>query len=320
MAISPAYASLYDYTIQEDQEDHLAIYIFVRHPEDFDASDLRICDSSESDGLWISLPDPHPPLIKCQLFKPIESVTPFRYSSTQYRFRITKAREELWGSFVRGFYPGTEDLDPKSAFTLAQSDIPEASAYLELAVTFRFAPALLHFYRTSQDQPGLHDIAMTNLRIAAETYVHPESQYELAKVLETENNLAGALVLLRTAFNHGFVLAGVEIGLLCSPASDQFPKAKKDAQFAFQILEQVIKTSENPIALYELANLHFNGLGTPQNPAVADRLLVRARKVDPAIPNKCRVVEVGNIWPYVLIGGGVVVAGVLGWLALRRRK
>jgi hypothetical protein len=122
-------------------------------------------------------------------------------------------------------YPNTEDLDPLSAFALAQLPIPEASADLELAVDSRVVPSLLHFYRESRHQPGLPAVALANLRLAAETYLDPESQYELAKVLGAENNLSGAMNLLREAFDWAFVKAGVEMGLMLSPASGHWPLA-----------------------------------------------------------------------------------------------
>jgi TPR repeat protein len=234
--------------------------------------------------------------------------------------RVAKSGPGPWGQFASDFFPGTEDLDPKSAFLLGRAKLEarppddSAEAILGFAIDYGFVPALRYkIENTPSRAPEL-------LARAARVYGDPKSQFEYAVVLETAPaTRKEALAFYKLAFFGGEIRAGVALGLRESPLSEGFKDYPKDAKDAVLVFEKVILKEENPIALHGLAQLLFNGRGARQDLKQADALLERARKQDATIPDLVTVNDAGWVTG-AFVAAGVVLAVVVVVRLIRARN
>jgi hypothetical protein len=299
--IAPEFAVLYDYIIEQDDS---TVSVRIRYPAGFDDSQIQVSQTDSQTGLTVSLPPPHPPVIRCSLFGAVTSISTSS-SAGELLIRLTKSSSDSWPHLASGFFPETEDIDPKSAFLLsrAKADPGEAQAFVEIAATSGYVPAIRYLIESSEDQTRLPRSIRQLLELAAEAYKDPASMLTLGRLIEADSP-AAAYTLYEEAFAKGLPEAGLAMAILKSPLAASAGVAK-DAKEAVRLLEAVVAVQENPTALHELAKLLHNGVGVAMDRKKAAEMQTRAEAAGRDVP------PVETIAQRDWIAVGFAAAGVL---------
>ena len=208
----------------------------------------------------------------------------------------SEGEKREWPLLIRNVRKSTKKMDAHSAFDLLNyittdienrkplfPDAPEFAYLLRFSVDSGYLPALLNGIRAFQDDPSKEDEMLGLLVLAADMYQSPEAIMKIGiYYFSQESMIEQSLYYLAQAFELGFGLAALYIGLILSPLSDvNYPK--KNGKEALKYFESI----QHPIALHEAAKLYLAGEGCQQNIQKAKEYQKQAEEISPdptAIP------------------------------------
>jgi TPR repeat protein len=327
--IDPALHALYDYELDQTSD---SVTIIIKHAPHFNPAQLTVALDPSGESLAIEI-GTGPPLVSGKLHQPFQSDYQLRSTPEDSRILFRKLSPGPWPLVIEN---RTADrvLDPKSAYllyvlyTTESSDPDDQRTGLDLlrySAEFGFTPGLRayghHLLANGDREDGLNF-----LKIAAHQYHDAESVFNIGLIFIHSPDKAHGVAYLQQASHYDFLAADFALGRLFSPLCGFAGFTRKNAATAFVHLE---KASRDPgemgaRALYELARLHLEGLGTPKNVRVAVALARRARAVCPELP-EIAVKETeaegggGAWWIGGLCAGAVAVFGFAVVRHLRKR-
>lgn len=318
-------SNMYEYAFDQDDE---SVTVTIPLKPSFDPKRLQVQLSENKDGLMVNIQDIEVPVIACGFPYPVTSIET-KSTSTEFTIQLNKAEKHKWAALCDDYYPGTEDVDPLSAFTIfklfsSSSDENKscnAIYFFDMSVKMGYLPALKQAYLKYSDDPTKSQEVENWMKIAAERYGDIRSMITLGtKMAKHPDTQKEAMELFQKALDSGDVDAETCMGKMYSPCSD-FCWDEKDAAKAFSIFTTVIQIKEDPIALHELAKLYLNGIGVKQNIKMARQLQKRAKRVNKYTPKlpKTKQAKIA-LATVITVGSVAVITGLVFYCMIRRRN
>jgi hypothetical protein len=294
--------------------------VIISLPAGFSPSSITSMLSPDSASLLVTMKD-RVPIVKGTLTAPATGISR-KATDTTLVLTLTKADPARWATLIAGFYPGTSDMDPQSAFTLAA--IPtwggDRTRLLMASANVGFCPALRQTFAALAENPRSIGKARELLSVAAFTYGDPLSLYAMGCFLaEDPASQAEAFAAFVRAGDAGIVAAKSRAGQFLSPLS-AMRGVPKDVTRAIELFESVREEDPSePVMCHELAMLYHNGVGVRTDRKLAGRLQAEGMARDPELPP---LESTGGGGGKLLLGvavGTVVGAGLVTLMRLMLR-
>ena len=285
--VSAEFAYLYEYEIDDHDDD---IDITFKFPKTFEPKGMKIEHDKQANTLKVTIPN-EIPIVCGKLFAPLESYTTAK-SQNSFTISFEKEKPMKWPIFIQA--PLDDDsIDPQSALLLfaklKDSGDPNvhdlAQKLISFAIDSEYLPAILLGIQANAPPNGDQQSYLQMLYLAATKYEHPLSLFSLGCILlQNQQSAQEGFMMLQHAAQLGVGLAVSVMGKVLSPLSE-IPFPAKDAKQALELLESVIKITDEPIALYEAAKLYDSGLGCEHaDHEKAMEYYKRAKDKDPQVP------------------------------------
>lgn len=258
--IDPRYQSLYDYDVQQDDDQ---ITAFFKIPKDFDIDIISInCDITESEKSSLSVTIPNePPIICGSLFAEVipESVKTLVESKnangkhdTYFNITLQKKSKFIWPALIVGRHPKTNDIDPKSVYLMyiikAESPKKEdkrlALDEISYAVDLGL-PVAIRVYSGILFEKDEREKGIEMLKFAADEYNDPDAMCQLGRIFfywKKETKKEG-LEYLKKASKLGKSEVNGFIGQILSPFS-KFEYDEKDPEEAVHYLQLAVASKK----------------------------------------------------------------------------
>ena len=314
MEIQPELADLYQWELTQDEEE---VEVMIKYPPTFNTKTITVSISKSKDALIIGVPGCLP-FVCGKLNDPVDGFTQTS-SDHVITYTFNKSRIGLWPNFIIDMHPEEKVYDPYSAFSLSimaieyPDQVPKklqevAVDLLMQSAAWGFMPAIRYFITINSSEAAdikLRELAFGLIQKAALFYNIPDMQYMLALILlQKKENIKECLECLHMAAENGILEAKSQIGRILSPFSD-IEYGEKSAEKAIEIFQSVLKEQpKEPIALFEMAKLYYNGVGVPLDETKALQYYNIVKKIDPSAP-ELQKVEL----PKKKIGLGSVIMG-----------
>lgn len=289
--IDPHFQELYKWEMK--QENPSTVVVLIDYPTDFNPNSIQYELNEEKTTFTAEFPG-NPPFIQGELYEPVDGFTT-EIVENQIKLVFTKSTETEWPYLIKGHIPGTQDIDPNSAFdifihlsrTLVDNDSAEKRDFLEgllaLSMMRGYTPALNYGIEMMESEEDSQERRIALLQLAALKYGDPVAIFKYATFLVSVGESEKGFKLLSIAAQHGIGMAISLMGQMVSPLSGvEF--VEKDPVAAMQLFEKVISVKDEPVALYEAAKLLKAGLGCERDVAKAEDYYRRAKAVEPKLP------------------------------------
>ena len=286
--INPAFHQIYNWEMSQPED--TLIVVKISCPVDFQLKILQIELNEDKTGLSVKIPSEDVPVIYGKLFEPVLShEVKIDKENSNIVIELKKESSEKWPYLIRDYYPGTEEIDPHSAFSIVEIDHQgfdddKLTSFMQNAMMHGYVPALLFGIENLENDPGSEEKMYVLLDLASRVYGHPVAHYKLALFLLSHKQLKQGFMLLSKAAEGGIGMAYSLMGQYISPYSNiKFPE--KDAVKAIELFEKVIEHGDEPVALYEASKIYYRGAeGVPQDKKKAMDYWNRATAVQPYLP------------------------------------
>lgn len=292
--INPSLQQIYDWKFE--QTDPHTVKIIIQYPPDFNPKAIKTQKNEDFSTFKVTIDGYSIPVIMGELTEPCLDCE-ISVDAEKYIFTIIfkKESETKWKYLIKNFVPGTTSIDPHSAFTLVQEeqkldeneqnfDDDTLSLFLQLGMQQGYLPALLFGIDQVADDEDSRNEYLTLLDVAVRVYRSPIAAFKLGVYLLSHGEPNKGFIHLAQAANAGIGMAYSIMGQCVSPFSGvEFPE--KNAKQALMILEKVIEKKDEPIALYEAAQIYNEGAeDVPRNKAKADEYWKRAHAINDKLP------------------------------------
>ena len=330
--INPEEIFLYDYTLLDGED---FIDVKLRVPPFFDVNSIKIEIKEDKKSIRIKSEE-RVSFVCGTMYGEIESHTE-SFENGLLTFHLIKKEKGLWPIFIVTNDTQTLEIDPKSAFILFNQfqkspnkegeDQQVIMQYLAYSARVGFIPSVRIYGKSLAMRSETLSEGIMMLTLGMQMYHDAECQYILAHVYSQIPSKKGkALELMEGAANAGMVDAMVACGEFYSPLSN-LTYDKKDVNKAIEWFNKGLEHENNWVALYELAKLHFYGVGFPQDHKLGRELYKKAKIIHPTCPplevdengNEINTEEAENKQPVTkknLIILGLTSAVVLGFTGL----
>ncbi|KAH0793369.1 hypothetical protein GPJ56_002779 [Histomonas meleagridis] len=318
--IIPAYSSLYEWEFEQDDE---RAYIKFKCPNNFDPNLLQFEFSEDNTAVAVTIEGVLIPVLKGIIYKPITEYEISR-SSQKVILYLIKVENEEWLFPVCGPYPDSNDIDPKSAFLLSQSNIEpkESHQFLNISASYHFLPALRYLISQLEENPNQNDLIKNTIislyRIAIDDYDDPLSSFNYAKYLINqgfENKFIFDILQFASESSIPNVVT-LQAQLLSKFSGIPF-ECKRD-QLAVQFLQKAIEENENDsVALHLIAMHYCFGCGVKKDIKLAEKYQEMALKINPDVePLKDQKQGVNKL----IIVSAIAITAVVGFTIFKHFK
>lgn len=275
--ILPDYQRMYEWEMKQD-ENH--IDIIIRIPDGLNSESVNV-DINES---YLSVCyDDLVPLLKGELYRHVSEHSIERDGNT-VTIHIKKSDVEEWPVIIRGFYPDTEIIDPKSAYLISITDeFIQASKdtsfqMLKLSANLGYVASLCLLASLCVSSQPLSQYGFSLYATATEFYHSNRALAEMGEdLLKYQNYGMLGQKLLQKAYDNGYTSCQLTLGVTLSPLSS-IGGCLKDPYRALMHLEAA---GDHPAAYHELAMLYLNGVGVKRNKKKALELQNKALAMNP---------------------------------------
>jgi hypothetical protein len=292
--ISPSLQEIYDWKFE--QPDPRTVNIIIRFPEDFNPKALKFQKNEDFSTFKATIEGYSVPVISGELTEPVlDYETIINSEECTLTLSFKKETDTTWKYLIKNFIPGTKEIDPHSAFVIMQTEHQEdenkhgfdddtLEEFLQIGMQHGYLPALLFGIDNLADEPESVNEYLVLLDVACRIYRSPVAAFKLGVYLLSHGDPNNGFVHLAYAARAGIGMAYSLMGQCISPYSG-VDFLEKNAKQALILLEKVIEQQDEPIALYEAAQIYNKGAdGVPRDKVKARDYWERAHALNNKLP------------------------------------